>query len=145
MKDHFDVTVLGNNGEEWAGLLLAHITDEGVSFEVYVGDALVVAESETAQDIVERLQELDLNNYVDLETIAILQAAQGLYQEQPALAVRKYDVVGSGNPAKNYANDLITHARDQGWWEHWEAWEWSVFRNELVRLGLEDLEVDDDD
>ena len=144
MKDYFDVIVTGNNGEEFPGTLMVQVTGEGVSFEVYVGDAPVVAESETAQDIVERLQELDLNNYVDLETIAILRAARDLYAEQPFLAVRKYDVTGSGNPAKNFANDLITHARDQGFWEHWGAWEWSVMRNELVRLGLEDIEVEDE-
>ena len=84
-----------------------------------------------------------MNDYIDIETIAILRAARDLYDEQPFLTVRKYDKVGVANPAKDYANDLITYVREQGWWEHWEAWEWSVFRNELVRLGLEDIEVEE--
>ena len=73
---------------------------------------------------------------------SILQAASDLYHEQQSATVRDYRALP--NAAESYANDLITFAKDQGWWEEWGKWEWSVMRDELVRLGLEDLEVEDE-
>ena len=78
----------------------------------------------------------------DEDVMGVLRAASDLYHEQ-TVTVKNYRCLLE--PAKSYADDLIRMAKDNGWWEHWSKWEWSVMRDELVRLGLEDLVDDDDD